>query len=372
MAKRDYYEVLGVPRNASAAEIKRAFRKLAQQYHPDRNKGHNAEERFKEVAEAYQILNDDRKRQLYDRYGHDAERMSGGSPFVDMGDIGGLFEQFFGMGMGSTTGGRTRRPRKGNDLKAEVTLTFGEAAFGTSQDLDVPTYELCTRCDATGAEPGHPPEVCSYCHGRGTVQQRQEVPLFGTVATERTCPACGGIGQEIRVRCTKCYGEKRTETVKTVSFEVPAGVDRGSRLRLSGRGEPGFNGGPPGDLYIEFQIEDHPLFTRDGFDLHLEVMLTVSQAALGTHMEIPMLEGDEEELEIPPGTQPHTEFRKRNKGIPRLQSVGRGDMIITVNVAIPRRLNPGQKELFRRLNDSLGVENHEPKGKGFFARIFGE
>ncbi len=372
MAKRDYYEVLGVSRTASAADIKRSFRKLAQQYHPDRNKDHNAEERFKEVAEAYQILNDDRKRQLYDRYGHDAERMSGGSPFVDMGDIGSLFEQFFGMDMPGTAGGRTHRPRKGNDLKADVTLTFGEAAFGTSKDLEVPTRELCSRCDATGAEPGHPPEVCSYCHGRGTVQQRQEVPLFGTVATERPCPACGGIGQEIKVRCTKCYGEKRTETVKTISFEVPAGVDRDSRLRLSGRGEPGFNGGPPGDLYIEFRIEDHPLFTRDGFDLRLEVMLTVPQAALGTHMEIPMLEGHEEGLEIPPGTQPYTEFRKRNKGIPRLQSIGRGDMIITVNVVIPRRLNNEQKDLLRRLDASLGEENVEHEPKGFFARIFGE
>ncbi len=370
MAKRDYYEVLGLQRTASQPEIKRAFRKLAQEYHPDRNKAEHAEERFKEVAEAYQILSDDKKRQLYDRYGHDAERMSGGSPFVDMGDIGGLFEQFFGMDMGGSAGGRTRRPRKGNDLKADVALSFGEAAFGTSKDLDVPTHDLCGHCDATGAEPGHPPEVCSYCHGRGAVQQRQEVPLFGTVATERTCPACGGIGQEIKVRCTKCYGKKRTESVKTVSFEVPAGVDRDSRLRLTGRGEPGFNGGPPGDLYIDFQLEDHPLFTRDGYDLHLEVMLTVSQAALGAHIEIPMLEGHEEDLEIPPGTQPYAEFRKRNKGIPKLRSVGRGDMIIRANVVIPKRLNEEQKELFRNLNDSLGVENHEPRG--LFARIFGE
>ncbi len=370
MAKRDYYEVLGLQRTASQPEIKRAFRKLAQEYHPDRNKAEHAEERFKEVAEAYQILSDDKKRQLYDRYGHDAERMSGGSPFVDMGDIGGLFEQFFGMDMGGSAGGRTRRPRKGNDLKADVALSFGEAAFGTSKDLDVPTHELCGRCDATGAEPGHPPEVCAYCHGRGAVQQRQEVPLFGTVATERTCPACGGIGQEIKVRCTKCYGKKRTETVKTVSFEVPAGVDRDSRLRLTGRGEPGFNGGPPGDLYIEFQIEDHPLFTRDGYDLHLEVMLTVAQAALGAHIEIPMLEGHEEDLEVPPGTQPYAEFRKRNKGIPKLRSVGRGDMIISANVVIPKRLSEEQKDLFRSLNDSLGGENHEPRG--FFARIFGE
>lgn len=370
MAKRDYYEVLGLQRNASQSDIKRAFRKLAQEFHPDRNKEETAEERFKEVAEAYQILSDGQKKQLYDRYGHDAERMSGGSPFVDMGDIGDLFGQFFGMGMGGNVDGRSRRQRKGNDLKADVTLSFGESAFGTSKDLEIPTHELCSRCDATGAEPGHPPEVCSYCRGRGSVQQRQEVPLFGTVATERTCPACGGVGQEIKVRCTKCYGKKRTETVKTVTFEVPAGVDRESRLRLTGRGEPGFNGGPPGDLYIEFKIEEHPLFKRDGFDLHLVVMLTVSQAALGTQMEIPMLEGHEESLEIPAGTQPYAKFRKRNKGIPRLQSVGRGDMIITVNVAIPKKLNENQKELFRLLNQSLGVENHE--SKGFFARMFGE
>lgn len=369
MSKRDYYEVLGLQRDASSADIKRSFRKLAQQYHPDRNKEDHAEERFKEVAEAYQILGDDQKRQLYDRFGHNAERMSGGgAPFVDMGGISDLFEQFFGMG--GQSAGRTRRPRKGNDLMAEVVLEFGEAAFGTTKDLDVPMYKDCPRCGASGAEPGHPPVSCSYCHGRGTVQHRQEVPLFGTVASETTCPACGGVGQEIKVRCTQCYGEKRIRSVQTVSFDVPAGVDQGSRMRLGGRGEPGFYGGPRGDLYIDFQVEDHPVFTRDGVDLHLEVMLTVSQAALGTRLEVPMLEGDEEELEIPPGTQPQTEFRKRGKGIPRLQSVGRGDMVIRANVAVPKSLSEHQKELFRQLNESFGVENHEPKG--FFARMFGD
>lgn len=366
MAKRDYYEVLGLTRSATKNDIKRAFRKLAQKYHPDRNKETDAEERFKEVAEAYQILNDDQKRQLYDQYGHDAERMTG-SPFVDMGDMGSLFEQFFGMSTGSA---RSRRPRQGNDIQTEATLTFGEAAFGTTKELEISMMELCDRCDGSGAEPGHPPEACAHCRGRGAVRQRQEVPLFGAVETETVCPACGGAGQEIRVRCTKCYGDKRIPATHTVSFSVPAGVDAGQRLRLSGRGEPGFNGGPPGDLYVVFSIEKHPLFTRDEFDLHLEASITVSQAALGTRLDVPMLEGHEEELEIPPGTQPGTAFRKRHKGIPRLQSIGRGDMIITVNVVIPRNLSETQKDLFQQLGAELGTEHHEPRG--FFSRIFGD
>lgn len=368
MAKRDYYEVLGVGQSATQNEIKRAFRKLAQQYHPDRNKEAHAEERFKEVAEAYQVLSDAQKRQLYDRYGHDAERMSD-SPFVDLGDIGSLFEQFFNMGSGMNGGG-SRRSRQGNDIQAEVELTFGEAAFGATKDLEVPTQEICERCDGSGAEPGHPPAICSHCRGRGAVRQHREVPLFGTVATETVCPVCGGAGQEIKHRCVKCYGNKRVAVTRTVSFSIPAGVAEGQRLRLSGRGEPGFNGGPPGDLYVVFGIRDHPLYTRKDFDLHLNVSLSVSQAALGTKLAIPMLEGHEEDLDIPPGTQPNTTFRKRGKGIPRLQSIGRGDMIITVNVAIPAKLNERQKDLFRQLGDELGEKAAEPRG--FFSKIFGE
>ncbi len=366
MAKRDYYEVLGVSRTASGNEIKRAFRKMAQQFHPDRNKEADAESRFKEVAEAYQILGDDQKRQMYDRYGHDAERMSS-SPFVDMGDVGSLFEQFFGMGMGGS-GGRTRRARAGNDLKATVSLSFGEAAFGATKDLDIDIMDLCDRCGGTGAEPGHPPEPCSHCHGHGSVRTRQEVPLFGSVVSEQTCPVCGGSGQQITHRCRQCYGDKRIPVSRTVNFSVPAGVSDGQRLRLSGRGEPGFNGGPPGDLYVEFDIRPHPTFTREGTDLLLDVPVTVPQATLGTVISIPMLEGDEEPLEIPPGTQPGTVFRKRAKGIPRLQSHGRGDMLITVQVVIPTRLDERQKELFRELADAIGEEAHGEK-RGFFSRI---
>ncbi len=366
MAKRDYYEVLGVNHSATKNEIKRAFRKLAQEYHPDRNKAEDAEAKFKEVAEAYQVLNDDQKRQMYDQYGHDAERMSG-SPFVDMGDIGSLFEQFFGMHTGQS-GARSRRPRQGNDLRATMSLTFGEAAFGVTKDLDIEAMELCDHCDGSGAEPGHPPEACTHCQGRGSVRYRQEVPLFGPVTTEQTCPACGGVGQEIRVKCTKCYGDKRVPVKRTISVSIPAGVNEGQRLRLAGRGEPGFNGGPAGDLFVVFSVQDHPVFTRDEYDLHLEVPITVSQAALGTRITVPLLEGNEEELDIPPGTQPFTTFRKRGKGIPRLQSVGRGDMIITANVMIPTRLDTEQKDLFRQLDTAIGTENHEPR-RGFFNRI---
>lgn len=366
MAKRDYYEVLGVSRSASKSDIKRAFRKMAQQYHPDRNREADAEAKFKEVAEAYQVLNDDQKRQMYDQYGHDAERMTGGSPFVDMGDIGSLFEQFFGMG--SAASARGQRARKGNDIRARVSLTFGEAAFGVTKDLDVEMMEICDRCDGAGAEPGHPPEVCAHCQGRGAVRGRQDVPLFGPVMTEQTCPSCGGSGQEIRFRCTQCFGNQRLPVTRTISFSVPAGVDEGQRLRLAGRGEPGFNGGPPGDLYVVFDIQDHPVFERDEYDLHLNVDITVSQAALGTVVSIPTLEGDTESLEIPPGTQPQTTFRKRNMGIPRLQSIGRGDLIITVDVMIPMRLNDEQKQLFRQLAEAVGDAHHEPK-RGLFERI---
>jgi molecular chaperone DnaJ len=372
MTQRDYYEVLGVPRNADKPTLKRAFRKLAQQYHPDVNKSPEAEARFKEINEAYQVLNDDQKRAAYDRFGHAG--VSGAGGFGDFSggfsDLGSIFEDLF-SGFGATSS-RTRRkqPRRGADLRADVTLTFEEAVFGADRELEVPRMEACDRCTGTGAEPPTQPVTCSTCNGSGEVQRRQQSPLFGMVITAATCPTCEGAGQVIASPCTKCNGRKRVRVTRKLNVRVPAGVDEGTRIRLAGEGEAGQLGGPPGNLYVVVSVEPHPIFVRDGVDVHLEMPINFAQAALGATVTIPTLDGEEHSLDIPAGTQTGKTFVKKGLGVPRLQRSGRGDMIVTTRVVTPVNLDAEQKELLRKLSKTLGDMPVEPQ-KGFFDRIFG-
>ena len=347
---------------------------LAQQYHPDINKSPEAETKFKEINEAYQVLSDDQKRAMYDRFGHAAVNGAGGmnADFGGFGDLGSIFEEFFTGFGGMSSGGRNRRnaPRRGADLRGDVALSFEEAAFGTDHTLEVPRMEVCDVCQGDGAEPGTTPVRCSTCNGHGEVQQRQQSPLFGTVITASTCPTCNGAGEIISSPCKKCNGQKRVRKTRKLNVKIPAGVDDGTRIKLSGEGEEGVNGGPPGSLYVIVSVAQHDVFVRDGFDIHLELPLTFTQAALGATVKVPTIDGELEEQEIPTGTQTGKTFRKRGQGIPRLQRSGRGDMIITTRVVTPTKLSAEQKELFAQLAQTLDEEPLEPK-KGMFDRLFG-
>lgn len=373
MSKRDYYEILGVDRNVDKATLKRVFRKLAQQYHPDVNKTTEAETRFKEINEAYQVLNDDQKRSLYDRFGH--EGLQGAAGFngdfgAGFGDLGSIFEEFFTGFGGTTSRSRRNAPRRGSDLRADISLTFEEAAFGTDYNLEVPRMEDCDLCGGTGAQPGTKPTRCSGCNGTGEVQRRQQSPLFGTVITSTTCPTCNGSGELISTPCKQCRGQKKMRKVRKLDVKIPAGVDDGTRIKLTGEGEPGQLGGPPGDLFVVIAVEPHPVFVREDFDLLLELPLSITQAALGTKVRVPTLDGDAEMLEIPAGTQTGKKFRIRGRGIPRLQRAGRGEMIVTTRVMTPTKLTNEQKELLRELAKTFDEDTFEPQ-KGLFDRIFG-
>jgi molecular chaperone DnaJ len=374
MSKRDYYEVLGVDRTADKDTLKRAFRKLAQKYHPDVNKSPEAEAMFKEINEAYQVLSDDQKRAIYDRFGHDG--LQGSAGFNDFssgfGDLGSIFEEIFGsMGMGMGGGRRARnQPRRGADLRVDIRLSFEEAVFGTEREIEIPRTETCDHCGGTGAEPPTSPVTCATCGGSGEVRRRQQSPLFGTVITATTCPSCGGSGEVIPSPCTKCHGSKRVRVSRKLNVKIPAGVDDGTRIRLVGEGEAGQLGGPPGNLYVVVSVEPHKIFVRQDSDIHLELPINVAQAALGATVKVPTLEGDTVDLEIPPGTQTGRTFRKRGLGVPHLQRSGRGDMIITVRVVVPTNLTNEQKELFRALAKTFDDQTTE-QHKGFFDRIFG-
>ncbi len=372
MSKRDYYEVLGVERTADKDSVKKAFRKLAQKYHPDVNKTPEAEATFKEINEAYQVLNDDQKRAAYDRFGHDGLQGVGMGDFNGgFGDLSSIFEEIFG-GFGATSSARSRRqPRAGADLRTDIRLTFEEAIFGTERDLDMPRMEVCDRCKGSGAEPPTAPVTCSTCGGAGEVRRRQQSPLFGAVITATTCPTCNGTGEVIPSPCTKCNGNKRVRMNRKINVKIPAGVDEGTRIRLPGEGEAGQLGGPPGNLYVVVEVDPHPVFTRSQFDVHIDLPVNIAQAALGATVKIPTLEGGQQEVEIPAGTQSGRNITLRGLGVPRLQRSGRGDMIITVKVMTPTNLNNEQKQLLRELAKTFGDHNVEPQHKGFFDRIFG-
>ena len=360
--KRDYYEVLGVSRTASEVEIKRAFRNQARKFHPDVNKEPEAEARFKEVNEAYEVLSDQQKRSAYDRFGHAGA--NAGAGFADFGDLGGfadIFETFFG---GGGRRGSQRGPQRGSDLRYDMTITFEEAAFGAEKEIEIPVLTICHRCDGKGAEPGSGAQTCPRCHGSGELRRVQQ-SVFGQFVNVVMCDTCQGEGQIVGAPCKECRGRGRVEDRKKLTIKIPAGVDRGQQIRLSGEGEIGPRGGPPGDLYVVLDVREHPLFKRDGIDILYELPLNFAQAALGDEVTIPTLDGDVE-LRIPAGTQHGQSFRLRGKGVPRLRSNDRGSMFVLARVVTPSKLTHRQREIFEELSKELeGQEEY----KGFFDKL---
>lgn len=371
MAKRDYYEVLGVSRGVSEQEIKKAYRRLARKYHPDVNPGNKeAEEKFKEIQEAYEVLSDTEKRARYDQFGH-AGMNAGGPGFggmgADFGSFGDIFDMFFSGGFGGTA--RRQGPQRGADLRLDLEITFEEAAFGGEKEIGVPRQERCDACQGSGAAPGTRPRTCPTCQGTGQVRLSQNTPL-GHFQTVRTCHQCHGQGTIIEKPCPDCRGRGVIQRTRKIKIKIPAGVDTGSRLRLAGEGESGGRGGPPGDLYIYFSVRPHKFFRRDGYEIMCEVPVTMVQAALGDNILVDTLDG-KVELHIPAGAQSGSTFRLKGKGIPRLNGVGRGDQHIRIQVETPTNLNEQQKELLREFARLYGSE---PKGfkeqeKGFFKKV---
>lgn len=366
MAKRDYYEVLGIGRDAGPEEIKKAYRKLARQYHPDTNPGDkNAEEKFKEIAEAYEVLSDSEKKANYDRFGHAGVNGQGFGGFGGFGEgfggLGDIFDMFFGGGARSRRG-----PQKGADARVDVEISFKEAAFGVEKEMRVPRLEECDHCGGTGAAPGTAPQRCSVCGGTGQVQFSQSTP-FGRIMQTQTCDRCRGTGRVIEKPCSVCRGAGQVRRTRSIKVKIPPGVDTGTRLRVSGEGEAGLRGGPRGDLYVYLNVRPHPLFKREGNDIIHEVPVSFAQAALGDELEVPTLEGTTK-IRIPEGTQHGTEYRLRGKGIPDVNGYGRGDQYIRVKVITPTKLSERQKQLLQEFA-ALSGESPAGEGKGFFEKV---
>ncbi len=375
VTKVDYYEVLSVSRDASDQELKTAYRKLAMQYHPDRNPGDaESEEKFKECSEAYSILSDAEKRAAYDRYGHAAFQNGGGGagPFgggfggfqgnVDLGDIfGDLFGEMFNMG-GANGGRRASRVQRGRDLRYDLTLEFEEAVFGKEKEIKIRRMETCTDCAGTGSAHGKAPVTCTQCGGRG--QQRFQQGFFSVA---KTCSVCGGTGTLVVDPCGTCRGETRVQMEHTILVKVPAGVEQDTRIRYGGEGESGKYGGPAGDLYVVLNVKPHKFFERDGDDLHCVMPISFPQAALGTELEIETLEGSAS-IKVPEGTQSGKAFKLKGKGVPHLNSHGKGDLIVEIRVQTPSKLNKQQKDLLRQLSETMVVEN-TPTSRGLFEKV---
>jgi molecular chaperone DnaJ len=373
--KRDYYEVLGVNRNSGADEIKSAYRKAAMRWHPDRNPEHKkeAEERFREATEAYSVLSDAQKRSIYDRFGHAglADRPTAGQDFgtifeefqdiFGFGDLFG-FEDLFGGGGGRRSG--RSRVERGADLRYDLTLSFEQAAAGVHTKIKMAREETCEACHGVGAKSGSGMATCQHCHGRGQMRYQQ-----GPLIISRTCPTCRGQGRVIREACPKCHGRGRVERERTIEVRIPAGVDSGTRLRISGEGAQGANGGPPGDLYIFVQVQEHPFFERRGSDLYCTIPLSVAQAALGVELMVPTLDG-EELMKFPEGTQSGQIFRMKGKGLADPHEGGRGDLYVRVQVVMPAKLTREQRKLFEQLGETLHVENRPAeRNSTFFEKI---
>ncbi len=372
MSQRDYYEVLGVSKDASAADIKKAFRRLAMKYHPDRNPGDDeAEAKFKEARAAYDVLSDDQKRAAYDRYGHagvdgGAGGFGGGAGGSNFSDI---FEDIFGDIFGGGGGGRGQRAYRGSDLQYNLDLTLEEAVFGTEVKIRIPTTVSCEACDGSGAEPGTSPETCPTCNGVGQVRIQQ-----GFFSVQQTCPRCEGAGKIVSSPCKSCHGKGRVQEQNTLDVKIPAGVDNGDRIRLAGQGEAGMNGGPPGDLYVQVRVKPHKLFRREGSDLHCEVPVSFATAALGGDLEVPSLDG-RVKLKVPAETQTGKQFRVAGKGVKSVHGGAVGDLICRVVVETPINLTKEQKQLLRQFEESTqaGGTKHSPQAqswldgvKGFF------
>ncbi|MFD0768059.1 molecular chaperone DnaJ [Bacillus sp. CGMCC 1.60114] len=356
MSKRDYYEVLGVSKSASKDEIKKAYRRLAKKYHPDVSTEENAIEKFKEVQEAYEVLSDDSKRAQYDQFGH-ADPNQGFGGFGG-GDFGGgfgfedIFSSFFGGG-----GGRRRdpnAPRQGADLQYQVSLNFEESISGKEMDIEIPVEDPCDTCNGSGAKPGTSKETCKLCSGTGQVSVEQNTP-FGRIVNRQACRQCSGTGQIIKDKCTTCHGSGKVRKRKKINVKIPAGIDNGQQIRVTGKGEAGINGGPAGDLYVVVRVKDHEFFHREGDDIICEMPLTFAQAALGDEVEVPTVHG-KVKLKIPAGTQTGTEFRLKGKGAPNVRGYGQGDQYVVVRVVTPTKLTSHQKELLR---DFAGQDNQD-------------
>jgi molecular chaperone DnaJ len=360
MTKRDYYEVLGISRNASESELKKAYRQLALKFHPDKNDGDpEAEEKFKEAAEAYEVLKDANKRQTYDQFGHEGLKKSGFSGPQGFEDIFSSFGDIFGDFFGG--GGRTST---GADLRLDLSVSFVEAAFGANKEMDISKHAACKTCRGSGAKSGYPPKPCSTCQGTGHVVRSQ-----GFFSVNSPCPACHGAGQIITHPCDDCRGDGRVLEKKKVAINIPAGVDDGSRLRLRGEGESGPGGLPPGDLYVFIHMETHEYFHREGYDIHCRLPLSFSQAALGANIEVPLLnEGKTKIISVKPGVQSGEMLRIAGEGIPNLRGHGRGDLIVHLSVVTPKKLNKQQKALFKELADLEGTPIKETL-KGFFQKL---
>ncbi|MDP2659317.1 MAG: molecular chaperone DnaJ [Dehalococcoidia bacterium] len=363
--KRDYYEVLGIERSATDEEVKKAFRKLAFKYHPDRNKSHDAEDRFKEISEAYEVLSDADKRANFDRFGHAGAQggFGGAGGFEGFGGFGDIFETFFGGASASTR----RGPQRGADLQYRLTLTFEEAAFGCEKELQVTRNEVCSACKGSGSEPGSQPAKCANCNGLGQVRRVQQ-SVFGQFVNVATCPRCQGEGRIITKPCVTCRGSGRTRQSRRFAVTIPPGVDETSQVVRSGAGEPGIKGGPPGDLYVSIAVMEHKIFLRQGSNILLDLPITFPQAALGDEVEIPTLEGPHL-LKVPAGTQPGRVFNLRNRGIAHLRGGGRGDMLVKVRVVTPEILTDYQRNLLQELAKSMGQEVTPQDGKGLFDKI---
>jgi molecular chaperone DnaJ len=364
MTNRDYYEILGLPRDASAEDIKTAFRKLARQYHPDVSKEADAEEKFKEINEAYGVLSDPEKRRRYDQFGRQGLGDIGGMPDYATMDFNDIFEEILG-GFGFGVGGgasRARRPRRGRDLQVRVDLTFEEAVFGVEKSIELTRNEVCSTCRGNGAAPGSSPQRCSTCGGRGEVRQVRQT-IFGSMMQSGPCPTCGGRGEVISTPCPTCRGNGlERKTVRKI-VPIPAGVDNGTQIRLAGEGEPGALGGPQGNLYLLLSVQAHKFFKRRENDVLLNLDINLAQATLGAEVEVPTVDG-KEKLHIPAGTQPGKVFTLRGRGVPYLRKSGRGDERIIINVEIPAKLTKEQRQLFEQLAATLGT-NVKPKEKGF-------
>jgi len=368
VSKRDYYEVLGLDRDASKDEIRKAYRKLARKYHPDVNKEEGAEEKFKEAKEAYEVLNDEQKRAQYDQFGHAGASGQGFGGFGGAQDFSGGFGDIFDMFFGG--GGRTRdpnAPQQGADLQYTMVLEFEEAIFGKEAEITIPKEEECDTCHGSGARPGSKVETCSHCHGSGQLNTEQNTP-FGRVVNRRVCHYCNGSGKIIPEKCPTCHGSGRVKKQKKIKVSIPAGIDEGQQIRVSGKGEAGVNGGPSGDLFVVIQVKPHDYFERQGDNIYCELPLTYTQAALGDEIEVPTVHGNVM-LKIPAGTQTDKVFRLKGKGAPNVRGYGHGDQHVQVKVITPTKLTDKQKELLREFNEIGGNEATDEQGDSFFQRF---
>jgi molecular chaperone DnaJ len=365
-SKRDYYEVLEVDQNASKEDLKRAYRRMARKYHPDVNNNDGADERFKEINEAYEILSNDNSRAAYDRFGHaGVQGGMGQGDFSGFGNVADIFEEFFG-GFGGTRRRRTG-PRRGSDLRHDLKISFHEAVFGIEKEIQVSRPEICPRCMGAGAEPGTSPVRCETCKGSGEVRRMRQ-SFLGSFVNVSVCPECNGSGETLPNPCTVCQGRKQVQQTRSLNVKIPPGVDNDTQIRLTAEGSPGIDGGPPGNLYVVLHVEKHEFFQRRNDDILLELEINIAQAALGDELTVPTVNG-EEKLTISAGTQSGTVFRMRGRGVPHLRRSGRGDQLVITHVGVPKNLTPQQKELLQELAGTLGKEIIPQREKSILGQL---